>query len=143
MTNKIVIVDDDTYILDLLKKSFLGYDYQVFGVNDSTKAVDLIKKEIPSLILIDLYMPKLNGLDLGYAIKTIPELQDIPIMFMSSHPTLDNAKLAFFLGAVDLIEKPIKIDELINKAKASIELCELKRLINKFLGDSHNGSRNL
>ena len=142
MTNKIVIVDDDTFILNLVRMSFKEYpNYEIITVEDSLKAEDVIQKEQPSLVIIDLYMPNLNGLDLGYQLKSNHHTEDIPIMFMSGHPTLENAKLAFFLGAIDLIEKPFKPDELVSKAKASVELCELKRLINKFLGVNKNGNK--
>lgn len=134
MSNKIVVVDDDPVILKMMEKTFKEYsNYEVISVNDSTKAFSIIEKEQPSLVLLDLYMPETSGLDLGYHLKSSPSTENIPIMFMSGHPTLENAKLAFFLGAIDVIEKPFNPTELIKKAKASVELCELKRLVNTFL----------
>lgn len=135
MTNKkIVVVDDDEVILNTMVSMFQKYsDYTVIPVQNSTKAFEVIQKEQPSLVLLDLYMPEINGLDLGYQLKASPTTEDIPIIFMSGHPSLENAKLAFFLGAIDLIEKPFEPTELIKKAKASVELCELKRLVHKFL----------
>ena len=134
MKSKIVIVDDDQFILDLVKVTFEEYpEYEVITVSDARNAEKVIRKEKPSLILIDLYMPKHNGFDLGYKLKSQRDLENVPIMFMSAHPTLENAKLAFFLGAVDLIEKPFKPNELVEKAKASVEICELRRAIHNYL----------
>jgi DNA-binding response OmpR family regulator len=134
MKSKIVIVDDDQFILDLVKLSFEEYpEYEIITVPNALDAEEVIRKERPSLILIDLYMPQLNGLDLGYKLKSHPEIENVPIMFMSAHPTLENAKLAFFLGAVDLIEKPFKPNELVEKARASVEICELRRAIHNYL----------
>lgn len=134
MINKIVIVDDDEFMLAKLTEIFKSQaDYYIISLNDSTKAAEVIEAEQPSLVLIDLYMPKMNGLDVGYVLKNNPKTQDIPIIFMSGHPSLENAKLAFFLGAVDLIEKPFNPKELIEKAKASVHLYELKRMVHNFL----------
>jgi DNA-binding response OmpR family regulator len=137
MSNKILIVDDDFYVLEALKRAFASEaDIEVIVSTDPESAADLAAEVLPSLILLDLYMPKMNGLDVGYKLKSNPTTADIPIMFMSGHPTLENAKLAFFLGAVDLIQKPFNPRELIKKARASAQLCELKRLLNSFLDRS-------
>lgn len=134
MKSKIVIVDDDQFILDLIKSTFEEFpEYEVITIPDARDVEKIVKKEKPSLILISLYMPVINGLDLGYKLKSQKDLENVPIMFMSAHPTLENAKLAFFLGAVDLIEKPFKPRELVEKAKASVEICELRRAIHSYL----------
>lgn len=140
MKNKIVILDDDQFMLDRLVSLFEEHsDYLVVALNDSRGAADIIEAEQPELVLIDLYMPHLSGFDVGYLLKSNPKTQDIPIMFMSSHATKENAKCAFFLGAIDLIEKPVQPSELIQKAKTSVKLCELKRMVQQFLKGTSYG----
>lgn len=138
MKNKVVILDDDQFMLDRLVSLFEEHsDYSVIPLNDPRGATGIIEDEQPELVLIDLYMPHLSGFDVGYLLKCNPKTQDIPIMFMSSDTSKENAKCAFFLGAIDLIEKPFKPSELIQKAKTSVNLCELKRLVQNFLRKSN------
>ena len=140
MKNKVVILDDDQFMLDRLVSLFEEHsDYLVIPLNDSRGAAEIIEAEQPELVLIDLYMPHLSGFDVGYLLKSNPKTQDIPIMFMSSDTSKENAKCAFFLGAIDLIEKPFKPSELIQKAKTSVKLCELKRMVQQFLKGTSYG----
>lgn len=134
MNSKIVIVDDDEFFLEYLKNLFeTSTDYEVITLSNPQKAIKTILKEKPDLVLIDLYMPEMSGLDLGFYIKHNPKTEDTPLMFMSSNPSQENGKMAFYLGAIDLIEKPFIGDELIQKAKMSVDIHEMKKVIKNLL----------
>lgn len=134
MTNKIVIIDNDSNMLKALGSTFKQHTgYEIILLSDVRGASNIIETLKPSLVIIDFHLPDLSGFDVGYQIKVNKETSEIPIMFMAKHPTLENARLAFFLGAVDLIEKPFKPHELVEKAKASVEICELRRAIYSYL----------
>ncbi|MBN2173707.1 MAG: response regulator transcription factor [Bacteroidales bacterium] len=125
-TPKILIVDDETYTLD-----FLGYNLnkQGFKVYTSTRGHDAItkaKKILPQLILLDIMMPEMDGIETCIELRKINELKDTLIALISARREDYTQIVGFEAGADDYIKKPIAINVLIVRLKAL-----LKRLRNK------------
>jgi len=116
MGKKILIVDDE---LDLLKVTLLRLKktgYEVFGGVDGQEALNLARQIIPDLIILDVYLPVINGDDVAKRLKKDDELKHIPIILISANPmTLDERVME--CGADGYLAKPYEHDELIGMVK--------------------------
>ena len=109
----ILIIDDEEAILKTLKDALTDEDYKVETLSDGNKALDLIGKSIPDLILLDIFMPNCNGLKLLTQIKK--EFPDQKVIIISGFGNIPIAIEATKKGAIDFIEKPLNLDEILNK----------------------------
>lgn len=118
MTDKILICDDDSIITESLSEYLLAMDYEISAVNDGQEAVDNFKSFNPDLVLLDIMMPNLNGLEV---IKIIREESQIPIIFLTAKISVDEKILGFELGADDYIIKPFSMRELLLRIQAVLK----------------------
>jgi DNA-binding response OmpR family regulator len=115
--SKILVVDDDITITDLMKMLFMVEGHQPTVVNDSTKALEMARAVNPDLITLDLMMPALTGLEVCALLKADPLLTHIPIVIISAKDDRETKNEAFRLGAKDYIVKPFVVDELLERIK--------------------------
>ena len=118
MANKILICDDDQIITDSLSEYLSAMDYEILAVNDGNEAIKHFLSYNPDLVLLDIMMPRLNGLDV---IKIIREKSQIPIIFLTAKVTLDDKILGFELGADDYMTKPFSMRELLLRIQAVLK----------------------
>lgn len=109
----ILIIDDEPAILKTLKDVLTDEQYQVETLSDGNKALNLIGKLVPDLILLDIFMPNCNGLELLEKIKK--EYPDQKVMMISGYGNIPIALEAIQKGAIDFIEKPLNLDEILQK----------------------------
>ncbi len=115
---KILLVDDEPDILEIVGYNLSQEGYQIFTAKDGKEAVAKAKKELPHLIIMDVMMPEMDGMEATEAIRKIPELQNVIITFLTARSE-DYSQLAGFdAGADDYISKPIKPKVLVSKIKA-------------------------
>src|SRR5699024_1844858 len=108
MTQTIMVVDDETEILDMLKRYFSLEGYHVITATGGKEALQKLAKQ-PDLILLDINMPDIDGLSLC---KSIRDFVSCPILFLTAN-TEDSDKIkGFGVGGDDYIVKPFSIDEL-------------------------------
>jgi two-component system alkaline phosphatase synthesis response regulator PhoP len=107
MTARILIVDDDVELLDALREVLLDAGYDVLHAADGTAALGLLADgPLPSLALLDLMMPGMDGLQLRAALRADPRLRAIPVVFLSaSRPPVNNE--------TPFLQKPIRVDVLL------------------------------
>ena len=118
MTYKILLVDDEPDILEIISYSLESAGYKIYKANNGLEAIKIAKKIIPDLIIMDLMMPHMNGIDACEAIRKSDNLNDVIITFLSARGE-DFSKIAGFeAGADDYITKPIKPKVLLSKVKA-------------------------
>jgi two-component system alkaline phosphatase synthesis response regulator PhoP len=118
MTYKILLVDDEPDILEIISYSLESAGYKIYKANNGLEAIKIAKKIIPDLIIMDLMMPHMNGIDACDAIRKSDNLNDVIITFLSARGE-DFSKIAGFeAGADDYITKPIKPKVLLSKVKA-------------------------
>ena len=115
---KILIVDDDVSITELMKALVKMEGHQPTTVNDSTKAIEVANSVHPDLITLDLMMPGLTGFELCDLLHNDPKFADVPIVIVSARDDRESKDKAIEMGAKDYITKPFGVDELMNKIKA-------------------------
>jgi len=119
--SSIFVVDDNDSNIDVLVEA-LGNDYDISVALDGESALEDIESHPPSLILLDIMMPGIDGLEVCRRIKNSPTMGSIPIIFLSGKDDLKSKTLGFELGAVDYITKPFQLTELKARVKTHIEL---------------------
>jgi len=115
---KILLVDDEQDILEIVGYNLTQEGYQVVTATNGKEAVTKAKKELPHLIILDVMMPEMDGIEACENIRKIPELENTIITFLTARAE-DYSQLAGFdAGADDYIAKPIKPKILVSKVKA-------------------------
>lgn len=115
---KILVVDDEQDILELIRHALNKEGFEVFVCANGQQAVEKTKKINPDLILMDVMMPIMDGMEACRQIKDFPETSNIPIIFLTARSE-EFAELAGFeAGADDYISKPIRARVLISRIKA-------------------------
>ena len=117
-SNKILLVDDEPDILELLKYNLVKEGYDVKTATDGLKAVDLAKTFVPDLIILDIMMPKQDGVETCRQIRELPELINVFVIFLTARSEEYSEVAAFDMGADDYITKPIKPRALVSRINA-------------------------
>ena len=122
----IMIVDDDE-INTKAVKSMLNDQWSVITANSGESALELLKKQIPDLILLDVHMPKMDGHDVIRALKENPEYSDVPVVFLTSDEDENTEVQGFSEGAVDFIKKPFRKAVAVQRIRRILELSYLQK----------------
>jgi len=118
MVYKILLVDDEPDILEILTYSLESSGYKVYRANNGLEAIEIAEKIIPDLIIMDVMMPKMNGIETCYHFRKSNNLKDVIITYLSARSE-DFSKIAGFeAGADGYITKPIKPKVLLSEVKA-------------------------
>ncbi|WOD45151.1 response regulator transcription factor [Hwangdonia lutea] len=115
---KILLVDDEPDILEIVGYNLSNEGYQVITAENGAKAVKKAKKELPHLIILDVMMPEMDGIEACEIIRKNPDLKDTIITFLTARGEDYSQVAGFDAGADDYITKPIKPKVLISKVKA-------------------------
>ena len=115
---KILLVDDEPDILEILGYNLAQEEYQIFTASNGKEAVAKAKKIIPDLIIMDVMMPEMDGMEACENIRKIPELSNVLITFLTARSEDYSQVAGFDAGADDYIAKPIKPKVLVSKVKA-------------------------
>ena len=124
MNETILVVDDEVSICQSLKAILIDEGYQVLVAGSGEEAVKLIEEEMPQLVLLDIWLPGMDGLETLKAIKKAHP--KVLVIIMSGHGTIETAVKATKLGAFDFIEKPLSLDKIIILVNNAINLVRLK-----------------
>lgn len=114
----ILLVDDEPDILEIIRYNLTAEGYRVKTAENGQKAVSIAKKIRPQLILLDVMMPKMNGMEACRKIRAIPELSETVIAFLTARSEDYSQIDGFNAGADDYITKPIKPKVLMGRVKA-------------------------
>lgn len=114
----ILLVDDEPDILEIVEYNLSAEGYKVITAEDGAQAVKLAKKKKPNLIILDVMMPEMDGIEACEQIRKIPELSDTIITFLTARGEDYSQMAGFDAGADDYITKPIKPKVLVSKVKA-------------------------
>jgi two-component system alkaline phosphatase synthesis response regulator PhoP len=115
---KILLVDDEKDILEIVGYNLSQEGYQILTASNGREAIAKAKKELPQLIILDVMMPEMDGIEACENIRKIPELQDTIITFLTARSEDYSQVAGFDAGADDYIAKPIKPKVLVSKVKA-------------------------
>lgn len=115
---KILIVDDEKDILEFLSYNLQKEGYEIFRANNGNSALKVAKKEIPELIILDVMMPEMDGIETCEKIREIESLDSTLILFLTARSEEYSELAGFSAGADDYVTKPIKPKLLISRVNA-------------------------
>ena len=124
MQETILVIDDEESICQSLKAILSDEGYQVLVAGSGEEAIGVVEEEMPQLVLLDVWLPGMDGLETLKAIKKINP--QILVIVMSGHGTIETAVKATKLGAYDFIEKPLSLDKIIILVNNALSLIRLK-----------------
>ncbi len=115
--NRILIVEDNIITQNMLRTTLSNAGYHVFTASNGKEAVDLARKKIPGLIILDIMMPEMDGGEVAEILRGNPETKDIPIIFLSSLVTEREEKVRTKKDVTSFISKPYNREKLLNEVK--------------------------
>ena len=131
---KILLVDDEPDILEIVGYNLKNEGYQIVSASNGNEAIKSAKKHNPHLILLDIMMPEMDGIEACEKIRNIPSLENVVIAFLTARGEDYSQVAGFEAGADDYITKPVKPKVLVSKVKSL-----LRRLNTK--NESDNSSK--
>ncbi len=120
MTKKILLADDDTEMQEMLAALLETEGYKVIKAGDGEEAVEVAKKELPSLIMLDIHMPRMDGLTACRAIKTDKVIKSIPVVMLTVEGSVREIQQAIDYGAKTYITKPSSREEILKVVRSVI-----------------------
>lgn len=126
---QVLLVDDNPTNLQVLFKTLEGSGYRLLAARDGEAALKIARKAKPSLILLDVMMPGIDGFQVCEALKADPETEDIAIIFLSALTDSQSKVHGLALGGVDYIAKPFQSDEVLARVRTHIKIHRLERAL--------------
>ena len=121
MGNKILVVDDDLSINELIKVNLELNGYDVIQAYDGIKGFALAKQELPSLIVLDVMMPEVDGYTVAKRIRENVQTKEIPIIMLTALSQLNDKVAGFDIGVDDYLVKPFEVEELMVRVRALLK----------------------
>jgi DNA-binding response OmpR family regulator len=119
---KILIVEDEEILLTALSEELKQEGFIVVGAKDGQEGVEMAQAEKPDLVLLDLVMPRLDGIGALKAMKDNAEIREIPVVILTNLSDYDKISDALSLGAMDyLVKANYRLEDLVNKIKTVLE----------------------
>ena len=138
MKAKVLIVDDDQDIVTMLQDRLDASGYRTVTAADGQRGLELVEQESPNLVLLDLYLPRLKGMDVLKRLAQARHLEDIPVIVMTAAGTIPDAVEAMRQGAYDFLTKPLDKDHLLIVIQKALERDSLKRQVAVLKSDLQN-----
>ena len=117
----VLIVDDIPVNILLLKTMLARINVQILTAVDGGQALETVRKLKPELVLLDIQMPVMNGLDVLKKMKNSPELKDIPVIMVSAYTSPEDIEQSMSLGASGFIKKPVIMDILLSSVTSELD----------------------
>lgn len=127
----ILIVDDSKFNLKILTDILKNQAYNIFSVENGEKALDFVKRKKPDLILLDVLMPDIDGIEVCKMLKSNQNSKEIPIIFISGLNKTKDIVKGFKAGAVDYIVKPFQKEVVLARISTHLELNETQNKLKK------------
>ena len=115
-SKKILIVDDEAIHLEFLKDTVTQWGFSVFEATNGKEMIEVAKHSRPNLIILDVFMPNMDGYSALTHLRGMPKIADVPVILMSAHSGVKaNIDILMAFENVEFLPKPIDIDVLIKK----------------------------
>ncbi len=121
MNNKILVIDDDLAINELIKVNLELAGYKVIQAFDGVKGFALAKQECPCLVVLDVMMPEVDGFTVAQRIRKNPETAEVPILMLTALSQLNDKVKGFDIGVDDYLVKPFEMEELLVRVRALLK----------------------
>jgi len=117
----ILIVDDEPEVLLIMEVILSGEGYKVIKANNGKECLEIAQRESPDLILLDVYMPVMDGFKALKRLRANKRTQNIPVIFLTAvAKEAKQIEKGLLLGAEEYITKPIKVDEFVSRVRAML-----------------------
>jgi DNA-binding NtrC family response regulator len=139
--NKILVVDDEHLIRWSLEQNLKKQGYEIITAGTGEDALRLAREQQPDLVLLDIQLPGISGIEVLEKIKDFDE--EIIVVMLTAHGGLETAVNAMRLGAYDYVSKPFNLDELSIIIKKALENCDLKREVTRLRTETKKSAPNI
>jgi DNA-binding response OmpR family regulator len=125
----ILVVDDNPQNIQVLGNLLMAQEYEIGVAQNGVIALEFIEERVPDLILLDVMMPEMDGIELCKILKKNILLSHIPVIFLTAKTDTEDIVRGFEAGGVDYVTKPFIAVELLARVKAHLEIRYLRNLI--------------
>lgn len=137
--SKIIVVEDEADILDVIEYNLTREGYKVLGFRDGEQGLEAIRGEEPQLVLLDLMLPGIDGIEICKKVKEDPVTRDVPVIMITAKTEESDVVLGLGVGADDYVSKPFSPKELVARVKAVLRRAPLKETVAKTDRITHDG----
>ena len=134
----VLIIDDTPKNIQVVGNFLQNEGYILSFATTGKKALDILSKEIPDIILLDVIMPEINGFELCEKIKSVDKYKKIPILFLTIKTDSESIIKGFESGGVDYITKPFNPHELLARIKTHLKLTDIQRELERVNAEQEN-----
>jgi DNA-binding response OmpR family regulator len=122
MACKVLVVDDDAEIRDIIETLLNMRGYDVYSASDGISALAQVKNKRPNLMILDVSMPRMSGFQTCQAIRRLKGYEDIPVIFLTAKKSEQDRKFGERIGGDAYLTKPYKPEELLENVKHLLEI---------------------
>ena len=147
--SRVLVVDDIPKNLQVVGAMLRSDGYELMAATSGAQALEGVRHQVPDLILLDLMMPEIDGLEVCRRFKADPAIRSIPIIFLTASNEMEHLVQGFEAGAVDYITKPFNAPELLARVRTHLELRHARERLkemndekNEFMGIAAHDLRN-
>lgn len=126
---RILVVDDEIYIVHILEFSLTMEGYSVLTASDGEEALRVIDQERPDLVVLDIMMPKLDGYEVCKRLRQDEQFRNLPVILLSAKGRPVDREAGLAVGADDYITKPFSPRKLLEKMRELLERQDLKKVV--------------
>ena len=130
-SGKVLVIDDEIDIVDIVMETLIENGFEAKGSSSPAEVVGLIAEFLPDVVISDIAMPVMNGLQLLVEIKK--SYPDLPVIFLSGHVDKSHMMQAIEYGVFNVIEKPFKADRIVECVDQAVKRHQLVKLLNRTL----------
>lgn len=123
---KILIAEDERDIRDLIEFTLKFAGHEIYKASNGKEAVELAPQIMPDIIMLDIRMPQMTGVEACQALKEIDAVKDIPIVFLSAHGQSEEIDNGLGIGAYEYIVKPFAPDDLTKRIKQILQQFDIE-----------------
>jgi DNA-binding response OmpR family regulator len=131
---KLLLVDDDPQILDVVRTLLEPWGFNLTLLDDPQQFWDTLEQTAPDLLILDVEMPELSGIALCQVVRNDPRWSELPVLFLSGRTDIETIQSVFTVGADDYVSKPIVGPELVARILNRLERTKILRKLRKFIG---------
>ncbi|MGB0371714.1 MAG: response regulator [Opitutales bacterium] len=124
---KILVVDDQPINIRLLQRKLERHDLEVLIAKNGKECLEVVKETIPDLILLDVMMPEMDGIETCQHLKSDPDTESIPVIFVTAKSSKEGKIEGLGVGAIDYITKPIDLDETLARVHTQLRFQQIYR----------------
>jgi len=131
---KLLLVDDDPQLLDCMRTLLEPWGFNLTLLDDPQQFWDTLEQTSPDLLILDIEMPDLSGIELCQVVRNDPRWSELPVLFLSARADAQTVQQVFTVGADDYISKPFVGPELVARILNRLDRTKILRKLRKFTG---------